>query len=129
MQRFFVKFGIAVRHALADELLLCRRKTAAPAGIFGQVQPFAQTQLHQQKILRRAVALYFFGSCAVDKRLHVIGPVFTHTTHTAMGRRAVALIIAAIPVQQVMPSLVAGAAEVADLILLIPGFFQLVDRI
>ena len=52
-----------------------------------------------------------------DKSLHVVGPEPPHIAHTAVGGRADAPIIAAVPVQKIVPPLVARVGKVADLIL------------
>ena len=124
-----VKCGVAVLHALAHKGQLCGRKLPAAAVVFGKGEPTGQPQLHQEKILRRAVALRLFGGGARREALYIIRPEAAHTTHTAVGRRADAPIIAAVPIQQIVPPLVAGLGKVADFILVIARGLQLLHGI
>ena len=66
---------------------------------------------------RRSYAGMLLGHGTRDKSLHVVGPEPPHIAHTAVGGRADAPIIAAVPVQKIVPPLVARAGKVADLIL------------
>src|SRR5699024_11224423 len=97
--------------ALVQECHLRGGETPAPAGVFIQIQPFGQPQLHEQEILRVAHAFRLLGGGAVNEPLYVVRPEPPRPPQAAVGRRADAGIVPAVPIEKIVPPLMAGRAK------------------
>lgn len=80
--------GVAVGDALAHKGALVGGKLPAAGGVLRQIQPRAQAQLHQEKILGSAVTLGLGLHRACDKPLYIVGPVAAQAAQAAVRSRA-----------------------------------------
>ena len=97
--------------------------------VFVEAQTFAQTQLQDEIILCTAAAVHDGRGLVPQKGFGVGGVVEPFAAHAGVGRRADAQIVAAVPVDEVVLSLIARAGEVGDLILPVAMMFQLLDGV
>ena len=98
-----------------------------PVGI--QRKPLAQAQLQDEVIFGTAAAVHHRGGGIIQEGGGVRWVVKAFSAHAGVRRRAKPEVIPAVPVDQVVLSLIAGLCKVGDLVLAVAVVFQLLHRV